>query len=203
MSVASRETPYQRHSRAMLAAKLAWDATVDSPATLRSLPQGELAAWASCRTTVAPVTALPFSLALGFLAFSAASSFALRAPQLALAQAVGRRRAVVGAAAGGVHFALGCRRHSSFCEPCYMHAMAGDNEAAAAMRDAYRAIYPDSAFLAVAEGVAARIGGRQSPGGPGAAATAAAGGSGGAFSLAEGESRVRALSRVSELSGAF
>lgn len=187
LSAPSRETPFQRHMRAMRAARGAWDELVDDPRSLRTIPADELSTWVRCRTITAPMTALPFSAALGFLAYSFVTSFAVRKPNVAWLQLAARARMPIAVGVAGTHLALASRRSSDFCEPCYMHALAADNEAAAAMRDAYRAVYPGSAFLAVADDIATHLGGRAT------GAPIVAGGQSHSYPRVDYESRVRTL----------
>jgi hypothetical protein len=117
----------------------------------------EWSAWSRCRQVGVPLAAAPGSAALAALAFAVATAVG-RAPGAA-ARAVLDTRASLALSAGLLVFNHQTGPTAPLSERCYVHVLAGNSEAGAAMRAAYRAAAGDDDFVAAAEGFARALDG--------------------------------------------
>jgi len=179
------KSPFSRYRAGLHEAKRALnerlqsDAESGSSAGAAALGAEEWAAWLRCRQVGVPLAAAPGSAALAALAFSVATAVG-RAPGAA-ARAVLDSRASLAASAGLLVFNHQTGLAAPLSERCYVHALAGNSEAGAAMRAAYRAAAGDDDFIAAAEGFARALDGlppKRAGVATGAAAGAGAGASG-------------------------
>jgi hypothetical protein len=146
-------SPFARHRAGVREAKRALNARLQGEGgAAPSLGAEEWAAWARCRQLGVPLAAAPGSAAIAALAFAVAT--AVGRAQTAAARAVLDSRASLAATAGLLVFNYQTGSSSALSERCYVHALAGNSEAGASMRAAYRAAAGDNAFIAAAEGVA-------------------------------------------------
>lgn len=143
---------YTRNKAALGAAKEAYNASLRAQA----VDGGEARLHVWCRSTAVPAAVAPNSIAAGAASWAVSAALGKQVASLAPLR---RLAAPVGFCAGAVHFFMGIRGDSPFCDACYVLTMAARSPVGAALRDAYRGVYPDSPLLHGAEQVAATTAG--------------------------------------------